>query len=1000
VTRGPGQRAVERASQALAAATARRAAHHTARSIAGSTIGKLATRAAARGIAAVLFKAGGVFGAKAIAIVALILVALALVIALLSLLVGVISAPFQQTTAVWPVSADIEPDGTYQAGGWAISSRFGWRNSPFTHQPEFHDGIDIVSPLGGCPFGKGCELPSMFDGRVEYVGWDQTGGDDPTTEGGGQIVTVENGAEDHRTLYAHLEPYRLHVQLQGRIEDDYGRFDDEREYQPIGVGELTPGLDDGDIEMWCALEMPEFRPTRTGPGTVTFVYDRPARCRTSVVWGRRTDDWEGWNADDPPADADGRASLAWETPIESGKRSGDVALRFRAHLVPPPPPPTATPTAGTPEPENAMAMFSDSVPARAQRSGGRGGVSQGLNMSRNGAARAQTPQACERLAGGMRCAWRIADIPLAEAPTAPMDAAITARTESGVGRGSTRFAPAVLAADATPVPTTAPLLSVVTTASQYRVPTGGRFRLVVSVFNGAVDGEPITLTVTGGAVVRLLDANASNGSCSVGGQSVSCTPVARPGAPATITVVIELLPNVPRYGRVELRALATDDARTAEDMVVIEEAGYAVTPGPWPPATVTPAPSATPEPTLAPVWPTIDPDTAPLPTATATPLPPGQGPGTLPVVCAPQALVQLPGVVNAHGGTSGMQLSNATAAAFQVARVELQARTGRDVLQRLADGLRQPEFRSSKPGVARMSWHMTGRAIDLDTSLPWRRVREGRYWRLWLSDVDVTTVFARHGFSRIPDRDDSVEWWHYEYRPDGLAWTSAMLQVWPASRLERAFPEIAWASVGCQGGGSDLLPPLVEGFVRCIAGEPSFASAVEELPGCGPPVRAGDQVYQLDSILGFVGMTGRTTGPHLHLGLQVKSYDGIYHQVDICTPDWLQGVLPPPDVYCWTEMADPLAFLPLAPPPPDSTEKSLVASADATAVIPEGAPWQLPPPNYPGSLLQEPASDATPEGQYWSPYQDGGQYGGGGVLEWFQGTTCNAWGGFPWCQSR
>jgi len=63
-------------------------------------------------------------------------------------------------------------------------------------------------------------------------------------------------------------------------------------------------------------------------------------------------------------------------------------------------------------------------------------------------------------------------------------------------------------------------------------------------------------------------------------------------------------------------------------------------------------------------------------------------------------------------------------------------------------------------------------------------------------------------------------------------------------------------------------------------------------------------------------------------------------------------------------MVDPLAFLPLAPP-------------DNPAGLPEGAPYQLPPPNYPGSLYREPRPGEPPVGQYWSPDADGGQYGGG-----------------------
>jgi hypothetical protein len=367
------------------------------------------------------------------------------------------------------------------------------------------------------------------------------------------------------------------------------------------------------------------------------------------------------------------------------------------------------------------------------------------------------------------------------------------------------------------------------------------------------------------------------------------------------------------------------------------------------------------------------------------------------VDCAAQMLIPLPDVVNAHGRTDNIRLIAPAAAAYQAVRQEIRVRTGQDPLARLADGLRAPEFRSTKPGVARQSWHMTGRAIDLDTGYPWRRVREGRMWRLFAGSVDVTAIFERHGFNRIPDRDDSTEWWHYEYRPDGLTWASAMLQIYPLARLQAAFPEVAWAAVGCQlgadvpSGGS-----LPEAHVQCTVGSPSFGAAVEEMPGCGPPVRAGDRVYQLDSVLGFVGLTGQTTGPHLHLGLKVQSYDGMYHQLDVCTPAWLQGREAPPDGNCWTEMADPLSFLPLAPPPQLHVSKAAPGQT-ATAVLPEGAPYQLPPPGYPGSLFREVASGDAPTGQYWSPYQDGGQYGGGDVLAWIRDSSCQTWDGFPWC---
>jgi len=192
----------------------------------------------------------------------------------------------------------------------------------------------------------------------------------------------------------------------------------------------------------------------------------------------------------------------------------------------------------------------------------------------------------------------------------------------------------------------------------------------------------------------------------------------------------------------------------------------------------------------------------------------------------------------------------------------------------------------------------------------------------------------------------------------------------------------------------------------CVLGAPTFGSAVETVDGCGPPIQVGDKAYQLDSTLGFVGLTGHTTGPHLHLGLKVKSYAGSWPMLNICTPEWLQGRTAPADADCFTDMADPLAFLPQAPGNRSVGEDAAPgrqlrandhrpSAVTPTPIIPEGAPYQLPPPNYPGALVFTPVPGATPIGQYWSPYADGGSYGGGGVGQWF---CANVWRGFPWCK--
>jgi hypothetical protein len=394
-------------------------------------------------------------------------------------------------------------------------------------------------------------------------------------------------------------------------------------------------------------------------------------------------------------------------------------------------------------------------------------------------------------------------------------------------------------------------------------------------------------------------------------------------------------------------------------------------------------PTATPTPPIA----------TPAPAAT----PGGEGQPGAPD-CAPQPLVRLSNVTAPQP-----KLLAPAAASFDAVRQEIRERTGIDGLSVLGDVLRNPSFSTNKPGVLQTSWHKAGRAIDLNQGGPFVRVAEGSRFRLYVGNVDITAIFEAHGWNRIPVQGDTPEWWHYEWHPDGIAWTSAMLQVWDLPTLQAAFPQIDWAAIGCVGGSNSGADPIITGQEReqlCVLGAPSFSDSVEYLDGCGPPVRAGDKVYQLDSQLGYVGLSGQTTGPHLHLGMKLKSYNGSWPSIDICTPEYLDGRSAPSDANCWTDMADPLAFLPRAPGSIASggaVQAHAVSAAASgttpTPIIPEGAPYQLPPPNYPNSLLFTPLPAATPIGQYWSPYADGGQYGGGGVAEWF----CSVWAGWPWC---
>jgi murein DD-endopeptidase MepM/ murein hydrolase activator NlpD len=49
-------------------------------------------------------------------------------------------------------------------GAVAVSSGFGWRKDPFTGQPEHHNGIDVVAPLGA-------PISAFKGGTVTFAGW-------------------------------------------------------------------------------------------------------------------------------------------------------------------------------------------------------------------------------------------------------------------------------------------------------------------------------------------------------------------------------------------------------------------------------------------------------------------------------------------------------------------------------------------------------------------------------------------------------------------------------------------------------------------------------------------------------------------------------------------------------------------------------------------------------------------------------------------------------------
>ncbi len=77
------------------------------------------------------------------------------------------------TPSIWPVSG-------------AVTSGFGWRNSPWEDGSEFHPGIDIAA-------GIGTPVVATADGEVEKTGW---------SGGYGNIVQINHG-NGIETIYGH-----------------------------------------------------------------------------------------------------------------------------------------------------------------------------------------------------------------------------------------------------------------------------------------------------------------------------------------------------------------------------------------------------------------------------------------------------------------------------------------------------------------------------------------------------------------------------------------------------------------------------------------------------------------------------------------------------------------------------------------------------------------------------------------------------------------------------
>lgn len=150
------------------------------------------------------------------------------------------------------------------------------------------------------------------------------------------------------------------------------------------------------------------------------------------------------------------------------------------------------------------------------------------------------------------------------------------------------------------------------------------------------------------------------------------------------------------------------------------------------------------------------------------------------------------------------------ARAFNLLRETIKKNAGFDFLGICGDILRAPNYESTKDGVAKRSWHKTGRAFDYDQThknlvIQSEIINGKQFFRTYLicaaqdgsrgakrsvKDMrghtvtgkylfDFTEAAERRGFKRIPAWNgwqknyNRREFWHYQY-DEGLTWDAAM----------------------------------------------------------------------------------------------------------------------------------------------------------------------------------------------------------------------------------
>lgn len=207
------------------------------------------------------------------------------------------------------------------------------------------------------------------------------------------------------------------------------------------------------------------------------------------------------------------------------------------------------------------------------------------------------------------------------------------------------------------------------------------------------------------------------------------------------------------------------------------------------------------------------------------------------------ALVQLPDV---NGSDRAEKLSDRVNDSYNAMREAVLDASGWDYLSVLGDSWR-PMNHTPRPGQGRISWHVCGRAVDVNQSF----MRDGRlelvredvggvtYWRVFIKTADqdgslgeplrtapwdlsarneggaataeggklkeipsgyytdFTTIAADFSWERrnaLPNWRRSyydVEWWHFQ-KTEGMSWYECMLEVYEEEEIQASYGSLPW----------------------------------------------------------------------------------------------------------------------------------------------------------------------------------------------------------------